>query len=772
MRLLRLICVFVVLGCGSLPLAHGQEKKLPRLRVSENKRFLVTEDGQPFFWLGDTAWELFHRLNREEASYYLETRARQGFTVIQAVALAELDGHSVPNAYGRLPLTDLDPARPAIKDGPDNDYWDHVDFIVDQANARGLYVGFLPTWGRYWHDKIKDGKPLFTKENAAVYGEWLGKRYRTKGVIWILGGDRSVDSDGQREILIAMARGLRRGDGGAHLITLHPHGGAGSSKWFHNADWLDFNMRQNGHGAEYTGRYEQTRADFNRKPPKPVIDGEPLYEGHPLAFNAKALGHSVAADVRRPLYWDLFSGAFGHTYGHHSVWQMWQPGRQPINDPLLPWRQAIHEPGASQMRHARRLLESRPFLTRVPDDAVVVPDRVPTSVPGAGRYRFVATRDEAGSYAMVYVPCGRAFKVRMDKIAGPKVKAWWFNPRTGRAAAIGEFPNRGEREFVPPQKGEMLDWVLVLDDAAKNFPPPGGWGAAAGRGELAGYQLLVASFRTGDTEIFLVDPDTGDARNLTRSPKSRERYPSWSPDGKRVAFNSDRDGTFNLYVMDSDGSNWRQLTHEKRGVEAGMQSWTADGKWIYFGLFGKGEPRMCRIAPDGSHFQEIGKGIDPAVSPDGKTVVFARQHKDGHYLYAMDADGTNERRLTTKGNAFAGVHAAWSPDGKWIVYADQVGGALELFRMDADGKNVRQLTKFGQAATSPAVSPDGKWISFRLCDEIFWRDGKSAERAYRERRADKRPVWVMAADGSNPHILEPLHYQTTIDGSRAPWRPK
>jgi TolB protein len=111
-------------------------------------------------------------------------------------------------------------------------------------------------------------------------------------------------------------------------------------------------------------------------------------------------------------------------------------------------------------------------------------------------------------------------------------------------------------------------------------------------GELAGRQLLVATFRTGDTEIFLVDPDSGDARNLTRSPRSSERYPSWSPDGKRVAFNSGRDGTFNLYLIDADGENLRQLTHEKAPVVVGMQSWTADGKWIYFARFGKGPPRM------------------------------------------------------------------------------------------------------------------------------------------------------------------------------------
>jgi hypothetical protein len=348
-----------------------------------------------------------------------------------------------------------------------------VDYVVDKANALGLYVGFLPTWGRYWHDKIKDGKPLFTKRNAEVYGAWLGKRYKDKGLIWVLGGDRAIDNEEQKEIIRAMARGLRQGDGGAHLMTLHPPGGAGSSKWFHDEAWLDFNMRQNGHVAEYTDRYSQTRVDYDRKPVKPVIDGEPLYEGHPVSFNTKRLGHSIAADVRKPLYWDLFSGACGHTYGHHSVWQMWKPGRSPINDPLITWTEALDEPGAVQMRHGRRLIESRPFLTRIPDDSVIVTDRVPTSVPGAGRYRFVATRDSSGSYAMVYAPVGRKFKVRMDKITGAKVKAWWFNPRTGTAAAVGEFPNTGEREFVPPEKGEALDWVLVLDDAAKGFPPPG-----------------------------------------------------------------------------------------------------------------------------------------------------------------------------------------------------------------------------------------------------------------------------------------------------------
>jgi hypothetical protein len=131
---------------------------LPHIRVAANHRTLETADGpigasKPFFWLGDTAWELFHRLNREEAIEYLDTRKAQGFNVIQAVALAEFDGLRTPNAYGDLPLVELDPTRLDItpgnnpKDGAEYDYWDHVDFVIKAAADRGLYIGMLPTWG-------------------------------------------------------------------------------------------------------------------------------------------------------------------------------------------------------------------------------------------------------------------------------------------------------------------------------------------------------------------------------------------------------------------------------------------------------------------------------------------------------------------------------------------------------------------------------------------------------------------------------------------------
>src|SRR5437588_10119649 len=145
--------------CFTFPAAAAP---LPKLRVSDNKRFLVTQDGKPFFYLADTGWELFHRLDRKQAVEYLDIRAAQKFTAIQAVALSELDGITQPNAYGKLPLIDEDPTRPAVTPGSDSahpnqyDYWDHVEYIVDQANARGLYIALLPSWASWVNSRGRD----------------------------------------------------------------------------------------------------------------------------------------------------------------------------------------------------------------------------------------------------------------------------------------------------------------------------------------------------------------------------------------------------------------------------------------------------------------------------------------------------------------------------------------------------------------------------------------------------------------------------------------
>jgi hypothetical protein len=442
---------------------------LPKLKVSENHRFLVQADGKPFFYLADTAWELFHRLDRKDAAEYLKTRAAQGYTVVQAVALAELDGLTDPNAYGKLPLIDKDPTRPAAtppKAGK-YDYWDHVDYIVDEANRNGIYVGLLPSWGRWVVKDARKDESIFTPATAQSYGEFLGKRYGRKGIIWILGGDRVPE--GVEEIWRAMAKGIAIGVSGredydAVLMSFHPRGGGTSSTAFHNDAWLDFNMQQTGHGlADSVQSWARIAKDYALSPAKPVVDGEPLYEDHPLAFRASVNGYSLDAHVRQRAYWDLFSGACGHTYGNHAVWQMYSAARKPVNGPLMYWYEAIHRPGAMEMRFVRTLLEARPVLSRVPDQSLVA-----DSLQGADH--IAATRGDG--YAFIYDAQGRPFTVNLGKISGARVKCWWYNPRSGDAQEAGEFENQGTHAFTAPSEGFGSDWVLIVDDVSKGFKAP------------------------------------------------------------------------------------------------------------------------------------------------------------------------------------------------------------------------------------------------------------------------------------------------------------
>lgn len=440
----------------------------PRLQISDNGRFLVHQNGSPFFYLGDTAWELFHRLDREQAELYLDDRAGKGFTVIQAVVLAELDGLNTPNPYGHTPLEENDPAR------PNEEYFEHVDFIVDAAAERGLVIGMLPTWGDKFNKKWGVGPEVFTPENARVYGQFLGRRYRDRPIIWIMGGDRPIEEDRHKAITRAMAEGIREGDSGRQLMTYHPMGGQTSANWFHEDEWLDFNMLQSGHSRRDAPNYEMISRDYNRQPVKPCTDGEPRYENHPIDWKPEK-GWFDQFDVRKAAYWALFAGAHGHTYGSHDVWQMYEPGREPISSARTPWKESLGLPGASQMQYARRLLESRPYLSRIPDQDLIVGGQ------GDGGDRVQATRADDGSYALVYIPSGEPVTIDLEKLSGESLVAWWFSPRDGSAQQAGEFARQGQREFRPPSGGDASgdaqtdgpDWVLVLDDASREFPEPG-----------------------------------------------------------------------------------------------------------------------------------------------------------------------------------------------------------------------------------------------------------------------------------------------------------
>ena len=457
---------------------------LEKISTYKNGHFLITESGRPFFWLADTAWELFHRLDGSQAEFYLEIRRKQGFNVIQTVILAEQDGLHTPNCYGHLPLYDDDPTR------PNELYFQYIDEIIHLAAKKDLYIGLLPTWG----DKVNGqswwgiGPVIFNKENARLYGKFLGQRYKNdNNILWILGGDHPAE--GFEDIWTEMAVGIGEGLGYRPFFTFHPRGGLSSSISFHESEWLDMNMWQSGHVIYDTPNWLMVHSDYQRKPAKPVIDAEPNYEDHPVDGFFRnwqpEMGRYTDYDVRKQAYRAVFSGACGHTYGHQSVWQFWTKEHKPIGYPLFSWDEALFRPGATQMIHLKKLLLSRPYFNRTPAQGIILDlpsvekQRIykdllyPSSAFGLSQDKFYDYFDPARAsypvatcsknpfiYTMIYFPMPEQ-SLQIDLSFFPeKVKASWFDPRSGEFDFFGEFSNKPST-FTSPNSGP--DWVLVLD---------------------------------------------------------------------------------------------------------------------------------------------------------------------------------------------------------------------------------------------------------------------------------------------------------------------
>ena len=427
---------------------------IDNLHISKDGRYICHEDGKLFFYLADTAWELFHKLNRKEAEMYLTDRAEKGFTVIQAVALAEKDGMRRSNAYGRLPVKIVeggvfDPLQPDL-DG-EYSYWDHVDWIVKKAGELGLYVALLPVWGDKFEGMRGEGPHVLTPENSYAFGKWMGERYKDAGnIIWVMGGDRVFTTRRQLDALDAMARGLRAGDGGRYLITMHPAGGQHSSACAHQEDWLDFNMIQSGH-TRSRFNHEMIRKDYRKLPYKPVIDGEPNYEGHPEDFDVEK-GYLDDADARRSAYWAVLSGACGHTYGHHSIWNfVTLPDKDTKRGYFIAdWQDALQHPGSGQMKHLRALVESVAFEEGKPADGLIS-----GNLPGMNHVAAL----KGNNWLLAYSPNGICFDLEIPENLE---KAAWFNPRTGETGKAFSVKAGRIVCFVPPSAGRGSDWVLIL----------------------------------------------------------------------------------------------------------------------------------------------------------------------------------------------------------------------------------------------------------------------------------------------------------------------
>lgn len=425
------------------------------LHVSENGRYLMEGD-KPFFWLGDTAWLLFHKLEQEEICQYLRNRKEKGFNVIQATLIHMLPDRPEMGGFGKSPL------EPA--------YWEHVDKALDQAESVGLYVGLLPIWGAF----VKRG--LITLDNIDTYAQFLGKRFQHRpNLIWILGGDIRGDVAPEvyrREAEILKAYNPDR------LMTFHPFGRTSSSLWFHDEPWLDFNLFQSGHR-----RYDQQRLgewddnnqqrepyygednwryvdrDHSHATMKPTIDGEPSYEGIRQGLHKPKNPYWEEWDVRRYAYWSVFEGAAGHTYGNNAIMQFYMGSHEFADYGVRePWQEALHYPGSGQMQYLKQLMESVDFVQGKPMDSMLLYGQ-------KERYHRVSVF--AGpDYAFAYTYSGDEFLLDLRAYQDMALDVWWMDPRNGAMSYIETIRNTEKWLASPfPRKGISNDWVLVLKRA-------------------------------------------------------------------------------------------------------------------------------------------------------------------------------------------------------------------------------------------------------------------------------------------------------------------
>lgn len=425
---------------------------LPLLKISPDNRYLLAENGTPFFWLADTAWELFHRLDKEEAVRYLQDRSDKGFNVVQAVILAELDGLTEPNSLGDLPLHDQDPLQ------PNESYFLFVDYLLEEAARIGMYVGLLPTWGDKYNKAWGVGPEIFTPENAFAYGAYLGKRYgNTSNIIWIMGGDRLPADAEDYQIVCQMSLGIRRG-GAKQLMTMHPRGGNIASETYGKESWLEVDMFQSFH-LKGCKEYSFTRKALAADPKRPVIDGEPGYENIPNFLNKLHRNRLSAFDVRRAGYWNMLSGAAGHTYGCNEIWQMYRPGRTPMHGAEMPWDQAMALPGSRQMGYMKAFFEKLPWQR-----LRFLPDFLGWFNFKTGGY-VVAMVDEERKFALAYSPTGRRIRAKLQLLKSQELMAFWFEPTTNRIAILNKKIEQRVTVFRPqnlsPESPDRL--LLVID---------------------------------------------------------------------------------------------------------------------------------------------------------------------------------------------------------------------------------------------------------------------------------------------------------------------
>jgi hypothetical protein len=381
------------------------------------------------------------RVTKEEAELYLKNRSQKGFNTILVNLIEHWFTEDPPrNIYGEEPFeTPSDFARPNRK------YFEHVDWVVNKALENGIQLLIAPMYLGYpgtdegWFKEILAA----SLGECLEYGQYLGKRYnRFDNILWSIGADRNPTHPGLLERMDMIALGIKEHDK-RHLMTAQGEPESSSIDEFSRGGWVDFNAVYS-----YSIVHQKLLSEYNRKPVKPVFLVESSYEGE---------HNSSEVQIRRQAYWSVLCGGFGHVFGNF-----------PVDVSAKGWQSALGSPGSFSMTNWGKLFRSRSWNEMIPDQKHTV------VTEGLGEFRgldYLAAGISSDNGTMIaYVPTARPIRIETRMMGGSKLNTWWFNPATGKAISGDDFSTKEPIELSPPKEG---DWVLVLDDASKNLPPPG-----------------------------------------------------------------------------------------------------------------------------------------------------------------------------------------------------------------------------------------------------------------------------------------------------------
>ena len=381
-----------------------------------------------------------------------------------------VNGVPAQNAYGKLSMPDGFDFSRIDAEGPDG-YWQHMDYIVRKAEQEGIYIGMDCIWGGL----VKHGQ--MNEKQAVAYGTFLANRYKdAPNIVWMIGGD--IRGDIKTEVWEALARTIR-GIDPHHLMTFHPYGRTSSVEWFHQADWLDFNMFQSGHR-----RYDQIRGDGDdraeasmtednwryveaglcMRPAKPILDGEPSYEGIPQGLHDPEEPWWKASDVRRYAYWSVFAGAWAILTATARSCRCTRAGRSvPTVYANRGWK-ACRTTDLNRCSIWKRLVLTFPYFERVGDQSVIAGEN------GFRYDRAIATR--GNDYLLVYTHTNRPMRIDLGRISGDKKNVWWYSPTDGSLQYVGEFATGVHVFGGDGEMGPGHDRVLIATDSRTDYIAP------------------------------------------------------------------------------------------------------------------------------------------------------------------------------------------------------------------------------------------------------------------------------------------------------------